>query len=103
MTRRQKHPPAKCLAIDVDGTLIDSRMSLNAKVADLAKAKRGEGWDVILWSARGRRYAQAVAEKHGIEDVFTAIIGKPGFVVDDLGWQWIKYTRVIRDINDSDG
>lgn len=97
--RRKKYSPSNCLAIDVDGTLVtDGR--LNQSVAKLAKDKKDQGMDVILWSARGRAYAEAVAKKHGLEDCFTFIVSKPGFIVDDLGWGWIKYTRVIRDFND---
>ena len=92
---KQKYPPARCLAIDIDGTLICDG-HVNKDLIELAKQKREEGFDVILWSARGRAYAERVARDLGIENVFSFIISKPGFIVDDLGWSWTRYTRVVR-------
>ncbi len=89
-----KHPRNKSIFIDIDGTLI-SRGVLNETIVTFCKRKKAEGFDIILWSARGREYAETVAAMCGITDLFTAIIGKPGYVVDDLGWNWIKYTKVL--------
>ena len=38
------------------------------------------------------------AEQFGVADLFDDIVSKPGYVLDDLGWSWIKYTQVIRAI-----
>lgn len=93
--RRQKFPPTKCLAIDIDGTLICDGM-INDDVLEMARTKKEEGFDVILWSARGRAYAEMVAKELEIENLFTFIISKPGFIVDDMGWGWTRFTRVVR-------
>lgn len=95
--KRQKHPPNKCIGIDVDGTLIQNGR-LNRRLAKWAKEKKEEGFEVLLWTARGKKHADRVAEKYGITDHFTAIIGKPGYIVDDLGWSWVKYSRVLRKL-----
>jgi hydroxymethylpyrimidine pyrophosphatase-like HAD family hydrolase len=90
-----KYPPQKCLAIDVDNTLvIDGK--LTQTVVDFAISKRAEGFDVILWSARGRKHAEDQAMRFGIKSVFTAILSKPGYIIDDIGWSWIKFTKWIR-------
>lgn len=92
---RQKFPPCKCIAIDVDGTLVKGG-KLNSRLVKLAVEKKEEGFDVILWSARGREHAERAVAEFGLEGVFSAVIGKPGYLVDDLGWGWTKYTRVLK-------
>jgi len=90
-----KMPPTKCLAVDVDGTLVVNG-KLNTLVSDYARRKLAAGFEVILWSARGKAYAETQADKFGVRDCFSVIISKPGFIVDDRGWSWIKYTIWIR-------
>ena len=96
MKQKQKHPPSKCIGIDVDGTLL-IHGKLNKILADWIKDKHEEGFETVLWSARGRSHALNVARSFDIESYFDAIISKPGYIVDDLGWSWIKYTRVITE------
>ncbi len=98
---KNKLPPTRCIAVDVDGTLIYSGR-LNQRLADWCEAKKVAGWDVVLWSARGRKYAEKVAEKFGIVGTFTSIVGKPGYIVDDLGWQWVRGTKIVRRFDDAD-
>ncbi len=88
-----KYPKTRAIFVDVDGTLI-SHGRLNEAVVDYCQKVLRMDYDVVLWSARGRRYAEAVAKKHGL-DFFTAIIGKPGYIIDDLGWAWINNTKVL--------
>ena len=90
----QKHPPTKCIAIDVDGTLVING-KLNRRLATWAAKKKASGFEVILWSAQGKKHAEKIARKFRVEDNFSVILSKPGYVVDDLGWSWVKYTRVI--------
>lgn len=90
-----KFPPSTCIAIDVDGTLLVLG-KLNERLAAIAKQKKLEGFEVILWSARGKKHAEHVASVFGVTDCFTAIISKPGYIADDRGWSWIKYTRWFR-------
>lgn len=88
------YPLRKVIAVDVDGTLI-SRFSINESLIKLLALKKSEGHELILWSARGKEHALRAAKKTGTEHLFDAIISKPGTVVDDLGWGWVKWTRVI--------
>ena len=48
-----------------------------------------------MWSARGERHAEDTCKKAGLDDVFDYVISKPSYVVDDVGWEWTKYTKVI--------
>lgn len=91
----QKHAFTKCVAIDVDGTLIVNG-KVNGDVVAYAQSCKDLGFEVILWSAKGKEHAAKAAKDAGIEDVFSCIISKPGYVVDDLGWTWTKFTRVVR-------
>ena len=91
---KSKFAPAKCIAIDVDGTLL-KRGKINWPLANWAKQKKLEGFEVILWTARGRPHAAAVVERFGLQDHFSAIIGKPGYIVDDMGWGWTKFTKIV--------
>ena len=94
---RSKHPPTKCVAIDVDGTLLING-KLNRRLASWAAMKKASGYEVILWSAQGKGHAETIAKRYRIEDNFSSIISKPGYIVDDLGWSWIKYTKVLKHL-----
>lgn len=96
MTRKnpKSYPARKCIAIDIDGTLlIDGK--LNDRLAEWIKEKHKAGYETILWSARGRSHALKVAQHFELVPFFSSIISKPGFIVDDMGWSWIKYTKRI--------
>lgn len=92
------YPPTRAVAVDIDGTLIDGNGHLNTGVVDWLRARKTVGFELILWSARGVNYARFVVFKCGLEGLFDAIISKPGYILDDGGWNWIKYTRVVRDL-----
>jgi len=87
-----KYPPQKVVAIDVDGTLIVDGL-LNSALVTWCEVQKSAGYALMLWSARGHRYAVDVAEKHGVTRLFDTICSKPGYIVDDQGWGWIKHTR----------
>ena len=91
----QQHPYTKCLAIDVDETLIVNGKP-NGDVVAYARDRKALGYEIILWSARGKSHAARIAESHNLIDLFDSIVSKPGYVIDDLGWSWTKYTRVVR-------
>lgn len=93
-----KFPPTKTIAIDVDGTL-HTHGTLNARVVEFCQAQKARGFTLMLWSARGKQYAQSVAQKFSVTHLFDDIVSKPGYVVDDQGWNWIKYTEVIRSLH----
>jgi len=77
--------------VDIDGTL-------SKKVIEWIKERKTEGYRFVLWSARGEKYAIFVAGKYNIVDLFEHIISKPGYIIDDKGWSWIKYTKIIRSV-----
>ena len=91
----QKHPFTKCVAIDVDDTLVINER-LNTAVVDYAKERQAAGFEILLWSAKGREHAERIADKFGIRNLFSAIISKPGYIVDDMAWSWTRYTRVVK-------
>jgi hypothetical protein len=33
-----------------------------------------------------------------IEDIVAFKLSKPGYIVDDKGWNWTRYTKQIKDI-----
>lgn len=90
--RFKKFPKTKSIFVDIDGTLI-SRGKLNHIIIEYCRHKKAEGFDIVLWSARGREYAEDIAAKFDLAGFFTAIIGKPGYIIDDIGWSWIKNTK----------
>jgi len=92
-----KFPPQRTIAVDVDGTLIVGSQP-NAKLIAWCWQKKNEGFRLMLWSARGQAHAINAAKACECMDLFDAIESKPGYIVDDLGWSWIKYTRIIRNL-----
>jgi len=88
-----KHPYPNVIFVDVDGTLL-LKSGLNAGLADWCR-KNTEKSELVLWSARGQKYAKNFAQHFEITDIFKTIISKPGYIIDDLGWTWIKYTKVL--------
>ena len=94
---KKKFKPTKTIFVDVDGTVWRNGI-LDHKLVEWCRARMKEGFTFILWSARGEMYARVVAERFGITDIFKYIISKPEQVIDDQGWAWVKYTKVIRKI-----
>ena len=86
--RKVNHRPA--VFIDVDGTLfLHKSKRINKPL--LAKIKEKQGViDFVLWSARGRKYAETFAKTAGIDELFFAIVPKPTCIIDDLGRNWSK-------------
>ncbi len=88
------YPIRNVIAVDVDGTLIHGS-AINDALVSWLRVKKEEGHELILWSARGREHARRAAKITDTETLFDAIISKPGRIVDDLGWSWIKWTKII--------
>ncbi len=86
------------IAVDVDNTLVRGPV-LNARLVDWLKVRRTRGANLMLWSMRGKSYARGVAESSGCANLFQTFASKPGFVVDDDGWQWTRGSRVIHPGN----
>lgn len=94
-----KYSPPRSIAVDVDGTLIEFGQ-LNQSVVDWCVKKRGEGFSLTLWSARGEMHARTAAALHGVDFLFDHIISKPGYILDDKGWTWIRFCPVVRSLAD---
>lgn len=88
------YPPTQSLFVDVDGTLIQNR-ALNPQVLAYCRAQKANGLELVLWSARGKEYAKEIAEQFGVAGHFETIISKPGYILDDRGWLWARFTQVI--------
>lgn len=95
--RKQKYPRQKLIAVDVDGTLF-SRGKLNTDLVEWCKQKKNEGFKMMLWSARGQKHAEEAAYRSGLIEVFDTVISKPGYILDDKGWGWIKYTKQVNNL-----
>lgn len=91
---KQKYPLMRAVAVDVDGTLFIGGV-VNTALVQWCRKRKSEGFELTLWSSRGREYAQRAARLANVHDVFDHIISKPGYLVDDVGWSWIRYTRVV--------
>lgn len=100
MNRRPvpRYPLPKVVAVDVDGTL-HSRGQLNERVVNYCKAKKLDGFFIMLWSLRGEAHAREMANALGVTDCFDLICSKPGLILDDNGWQWARFVPCVRDLN----
>ena len=92
----QKYPRNKFIAVDVDSTL-KLRSGANLRLISWLREKKANDYTLLLWSARGGDYAKAIAEQYNVTELFDHIHSKPGFIVDDQGWKWAKYTKVVRN------
>lgn len=97
--RPAKYPPPKVIAVDVDGTLC-LRGELNPRVVDWCARRRKEGYSTMLWSMRGQAYAKKAAEFFRVSHLFDVIVSKPGVILDDRGWTWVRDTRIVRSLDD---
>lgn len=88
------YPPPRVVAVDVDGTLLINGQK-NPAVVLWCERLKAEGYVLHLWSSRGKKHAESVAELFGVTHLFDVILSKPGFILDDQGWGWIKYTKAI--------
>lgn len=101
-TAHRRLPPTRSIFVDVDGTLVSSAGIINTKIVRYCQSKKVDGFDIVLWSARGRSHAMNTALGGGIVGLFTAIIGKPGYIFDDIGWEWARDVVILKyeDIKD---
>ena len=84
----------KVIAVDVDDTLVVDGV-VNQPLIDWLRLKKEEGFVLILWSMAGRDYAVDMAKRCGCYSLFNSVIPKPGYIVDDDGWNWTQHTEVI--------
>ena len=83
----------RSLFVDVDDTLLRSGRIVGP-VAAAIEAAMSQGTDVVVWSARGKAHAERAAQMAGLEGRVTCV-GKPDAIIDDRGWGWIRYARVL--------
>jgi hydroxymethylpyrimidine pyrophosphatase-like HAD family hydrolase len=94
-----KFKPQKMIAVDVDGTIyVNGRANL--KLIEWLRRQKSKGFKIMLWSARGEDHAKNAAKVFEIEDLFDIVCSKPGYIVDDMGWQWTKWTKRIRTVEE---
>lgn len=86
-----KYKPRKHIAIDVDGTLFKNGAP-DQKVVEFAKQKKANGFTVVVWSARGEKHAEDAVNISGLRPYVDGIASKPGYILDDKGWNWTRYT-----------
>lgn len=89
-----KYPILKDIFVDVDGTLI-IKGKLNVGLVNWCQDRKKEGFSIYLWSARGQNYAECIAELYSVDSLFTAILPKPSYIVDDMGGQWSRYINIL--------
>lgn len=90
-----KYAPRKSIYIDVDGVLLFEKgfnKELAAWIKKNSSAIGGE-FDFVLWSSRGADHARRVAEALKITTCFLAILAKPGYIIDDRGFEWTAHVN----------
>ena len=95
--KRQALPPPRVIAVDVDGTLHQDGIS-NTRLISWLEEQKAAGFTLMLWSLRGEQHARTMASRCKADHLFDLICSKPGYIVDDMGWQWIRETRVITSL-----
>jgi len=90
--RAPRYRTRRVVAVDVDGTIMRAGAGCSQTIARLRQLHAG-GFEMFLWSARGAEYARAVAARLQVTDLFTQFVTKPGYILDDEGWRWIRFTK----------
>lgn len=93
-------PPPRVIAVDVDDTL-HGKSGCNTRLIAWCRQQKMAGFYLMLWSSRGEAHARNRAIQRGVVELFDLICSKPGYVVDDQGWGWIKYTKVIKSLSEA--
>jgi TPR repeat protein len=88
----------KTIYVDVDGTLILKNGTVNTQLINflenMSEANGGD-YQLILWSMAGHAHAEEVAEELKITHLFEHILTKPGYMIDDDGKNWLRFTHLI--------
>ena len=85
---------SRAIYCDVDGTLL-LLTGPNLELIRGLKRLKETGFRLFLWSARGDTYAAKAAALCGCSSLFEAIIPKPGAVIDNAGWAWTKFVKIL--------
>lgn len=92
-----KYSKPKVIYVDVDGTLLIGKPAKpNLKLLGFLDVKKSEGFELVLWSTQGKAHAENAARLCGREDLFAHILSKPGYIIDDKGWTWARFTARMR-------
>ena len=83
------YPERKTIFVDVDGTLLINDQ-INQRLCSWIKTKYIDGYEIIIWSMQGAKYADKICKRAKLEFVVSHCISKPGTIVDDEGWLWTK-------------
>lgn len=89
------YPTQRVIFVDVDGTLIVNGRPNQALITWLKQHKQ-EGFEINLWSMQGKSHAISAAHLCGIDQLFDDILSKPGHIIDDKGWTWIKWAKIVQ-------
>ena len=90
----QKFKSPRVIYCDVDNTLVVGGR-LNKRLVQGLGERRPAGFQLNVWSARGEEVARAAVERAELEGKVNACLSKPGTLVDDAGWGWVRFTHVI--------
>lgn len=94
---RSKFKTPKIIFVDVDGTLVfQNPLRINVKLVAMLKQKKEKGYELVLWSARGEQHARMIAQIGNCEDLFSHIISKPGYIIDDKNWRWTSFVTRLK-------
>ena len=89
------YPERKTIYVDVDGTLL-IKDRINIRLVAYIKRMKQSGYEVNIWSMRGKKYAEKWCIRAGLKYYITHCLGKPGMIIDDEGWSWTKNCKVSK-------
>jgi hypothetical protein len=90
----QLYPRQRVIYVDVDETLIIND-KVNKVLIKWMIHKSAEGYELNVWSMAGTKHSEQAVERCGIGAIVTHALSKPGIIVDDMRWDWTKYTKAI--------
>lgn len=88
------YPRQKVIYVDVDDTLIIDK-KVNTELIKWLIKKHVDDYEINVWSMAGKKHAERAVERCGIALIVSNTLSKPGYIVDDMGWNWIQYTKAI--------
>ena len=90
----QLYPRQRVIYVDVDETLIIND-KVNKGLIKWMIIKSAEGYELNVWSMAGKKHSEQAVERCGIGAIVSHTLSKPGIIVDDMRWDWTKYTKAI--------
>ena len=70
--------------VDVDLTLVDYNQNLIPGAREALQRLVDRGCHLFLWSTAGRKYAEVIAARHQLSDLFEGFAAKPDILIDDM-------------------